>query len=165
MNDLTKRLGLGETPDWQVNLGSAEQTRALGAAIAKTIKPPCFIGLVGDLGAGKTTLVQGVVGELGEVARATSPTYTLLNEYRTEPPVVHVDLYRLETVDDLESVGYWDYVLGHSGFICVEWLDRIPGAWPDEGLVIGLEFGDGRAANIWDSSDSDRLSRLKDGFS
>ena len=88
------------------------------------------MGLVGQLGAGKTTLVQGLVETLAPETTATSPTYTLLHEYQTEPPIIHIDLYRLETYDELESIGYWDYVESGAGVSCVEWVDKVPEAWP-----------------------------------
>ncbi|MBA2663466.1 MAG: tRNA (adenosine(37)-N6)-threonylcarbamoyltransferase complex ATPase subunit type 1 TsaE [Bradymonadaceae bacterium] len=145
-------LGLSPRPDAVFELAGHEQTQALGHALGLSLKVGDFLGLVGGLGAGKTTLVQGLVGALDEKAEATSPSYALVNLYELEPPVLHMDLYRLEGVDDLESTGYWDYVDAGDRIMCVEWLDRIPQAWPGAGLLIELSVAtEGRRASVWAS--------------
>ena len=115
-----------------VALADADATRHLGEEIGARSERGDFLGLIGNLGAGKTTFMQGfVTGVDGTFASedVSSPTYTLLNTYATQPPVYHFDLYRLEHVDDLESVAYWETIEGR-GISCVEWLDQIPHAWP-----------------------------------
>ncbi len=145
-----RAFGLPEEPALVVDLSDEEQTRRLGTALAESLDAGAFVGLIGNLGAGKTTLVQSLVRTLSAGAEATSPTYTLLNEYETDPPVVHVDLYRLDTYDELESIGYWDYAESGFAITCVEWLDRIPEAWPRQGLIVELERIDStRTARIW----------------
>jgi tRNA threonylcarbamoyladenosine biosynthesis protein TsaE len=145
-------LGLPSEPMSVLELADEAQTRALGARLAAELAPGDFIGLVGTLGAGKTTLVQGLVSVLVPQAYATSPTYGLLHVYEGATPIFHVDLYRLETLEDLESMGYWDYAGSDEGILCVEWLDRIPEAWPGRGLVIELTHEQGRRrARIWAS--------------
>ncbi|QDG54601.1 tRNA (adenosine(37)-N6)-threonylcarbamoyltransferase complex ATPase subunit type 1 TsaE [Persicimonas caeni] len=142
--------GLPESPALVLDLSDEEVTRRLGRALAQSLDAGAFVGLIGNLGAGKTTLVQSLVRTLAPDAEATSPTYTLLNEYETDPPVVHVDLYRLETYDELESIGYWDYAESGFAITCVEWLDRIPEAWPREGLILEMERVDSqRTARLW----------------
>ncbi len=116
------------------HLADAAATERAGAALAALVTPGTFIGLSGDLGAGKTTLIRGLVGALG-LARGeevSSPTYTLIQLYAVDAPcspVAHIDLYRLEDADDLESTGYWD-VVEEAGLLLVEWIERIPAAWP-----------------------------------
>lgn len=144
--------GLPETPQVTVALGDAAATRQLGATLAKTLTRGGFVGLIGQLGAGKTTLVQGAVEALDPSERATSPTYTLLHEYETTPPVVHIDLYRLETYDELESIGYWDYVESGAAVSFVEWVDQVPEAWPggSESIVVELRReGAARLARVF----------------
>ncbi|MFW5966119.1 MAG: tRNA (adenosine(37)-N6)-threonylcarbamoyltransferase complex ATPase subunit type 1 TsaE [Persicimonas sp.] len=142
--------GLEDRPDLSLELDDEEATRRLAGALAGHLEAADFVGLVGPLGAGKTTFVQGLVAALGAPDEATSPTYTLVNEYATDPPVVHVDLYRLEHFDELESIAYWDYVESNRHILCVEWLDRLPDAWPRRGIVVALRHRPkGRQAQIW----------------
>jgi tRNA threonylcarbamoyl adenosine modification protein YjeE len=147
---------LSDEPSLVLDLSDEDHTRQLGRTLAETLDEGTFLGLIGNLGAGKTTLVQSMVSALaasvGSSAEATSPTYTLLNEYETDPPVIHVDLYRLETYDDLESIGYWDYAESDWAITCVEWLDRIPEAWPRRGLILEMQRVDSRRiAKLWAS--------------
>jgi tRNA threonylcarbamoyladenosine biosynthesis protein TsaE len=137
-------------------------TRRLGAAVGATSEPGSWVGLAGNLGAGKTTFTQGLCEAAG-VGAATSPTYTLLNVYRGDPPVFHFDLYRLNSVGDLEGVGYWDYVESGEGITVVEWIDQIPDAWPGEGTIIELRYdGAARSARVWGASDE--LQKALDSF-
>lgn len=86
--------------------------------------------LEGDLGAGKTTIVQTVASLLGHAA-AESPTFSIINEYPTLPVITHVDLYRMESAEDIESTGFWDVFDQDAGFIFVEWASRVPDhQWP-----------------------------------
>lgn len=160
------RLSLPDEPVGQLHLQDADATRALGEQLANRLDSGDFLGLVGQLGSGKTTLVTGLVDALGAPGPATSPTYTLVNAYETSVPVYHVDLYRLEGVDDLESIGYWDYLSEKRGIVCVEWLDRVPEAWPGDGIVVYLEHLDeGRRARIWASEDyHDRFDSISDAL-
>ncbi|MFU8806652.1 MAG: tRNA (adenosine(37)-N6)-threonylcarbamoyltransferase complex ATPase subunit type 1 TsaE [Bradymonadaceae bacterium] len=145
-----QRFGLEAGSAMEVGLADEDATRDLGAALGKVLERGDFLGLIGSLGAGKTTLIQGLVGVLQEGMEATSPTYSLLNIYETVPPVYHMDLYRLENIDDLESMGYWDYVAAQDGILCVEWIDRIPDAWPGRGLLLELAHHERRrTARIW----------------
>ena len=162
------QFGLSPQPDVHIELSDAEATRRLGAIFAERLSGGIFVGLVGALGAGKTTFVKGLVETLAAGETARSPTYTLLNEYETTPPVIHVDLYRLDSYDELETTGYWDFVEARGVIACVEWLDRIPAAWPGEGSIVALSHrNDGtRSARIWlaDSSPDVLVEHLRDSF-
>jgi tRNA threonylcarbamoyl adenosine modification protein YjeE len=143
-------LGFDGEPLHGVELASREATERLGARLGDVLADGGCLGLVGNLGAGKTTLVHGLVHGFEPTLDATSPTYTLVNTYETDPPIFHVDLYRLEDEQGLESIGYWDYVNVEDGIVCVEWLDRVPVAWPGEGVLVELSYSDeGRRASIW----------------
>ncbi len=107
---------------------SAEQTLSLGRRIGQMIDRPLFIGLTGDLGSGKTVLVQGIAEGLGippEYA-VTSPTFTLVNEYEGRFRLFHVDLYRLAGPADTDDLGMED-ILSGSGVVAVEWAERLAG--------------------------------------
>lgn len=137
----------------RVGLADEAATRRFGARLAEFLSGSGFVGLVGPLGAGKTTLVKGFVSaRKAEDVVARSPTYTLLNVYRTEPPIVHADLYRLEGIDGLESTGYWDYVRMERRDVLVEWFDRVTASWPGSGLIVELAHRQsGRWATLWAS--------------
>lgn len=156
--------GLEDGPVADIELEGPDETRRLGRWLARRVDEGDLIGLIGDLGAGKTTLVQGLVDELDETGdqRATSPTYALIQVYETVPRVHHIDLYRLEGWADLESIGYWDVVDAPRGVSCVEWLDRIPGAWPGRGAIVELvDRPDGRTARLFgDAQWAERLNEL-----
>lgn len=153
-------LDLDGPADLSVTLDTPQATARLGQALGASLEPGAFVGLVGDLGAGKTTLVQHVVAALDPKAHATSPTYTLVNRYETtRPPVAHIDLYRLDGYDELESIGYWDVAESDHAVVFVEWLNRIVEAWPGQGLLVVLErHGEGRRARIW--ADGARAERV-----
>lgn len=140
---------LGLTLSEELALADEAATLAFGKTMAQRAKSGDFLGLVGNLGAGKTTFARGFVSEMDPSQEATSPSYTLVNVYDSTPNVFHFDLWRLEDIDSLESVGYWDY-LDQPGIALVEWLDRIPLAWPGYGTVVQfLNEGTGRRAKIW----------------
>ena len=136
----------------QLGVADEEAMRDLGRWFADLLRDGGFLGLVGPLGAGKTTLMQGLVGQIdrGGQWQASSPTYALVNAYETSPPIFHVDLYRLEGWADLESIGYWDFLDVPGAITCVEWLDRIPGAWPRSGIIAEVRrWKSSRRVIVW----------------
>jgi len=142
-------------------LDNEQATIDLGRTLGNRLSKGDFLGLVGKLGAGKTSLVRGMMQALGDY-EVQSPTYTLVNTYESEPPVHHFDLYRLEDVDELESVGYWDLVEPKDHLVVVEWIDKVPQAWVSGGLIVKLVYeGDQRRISlVGDPSWKDRLSGL-----
>ncbi len=98
--------------------------------------------LVGPLGAGKTTLVQGVVGALGGDEPATSPTFTLAHTYRTTPPVTHVDLWRLERLQEVVDLAL-EEALDDGGVVMAEWGDAAEPLYGADSLVVRLGWGPG----------------------
>ncbi len=105
---------------------SSEETIAQGRKIGERLKPPVLILLSGDLGAGKTTLTKGIAVGL-ESAReddVTSPTFTLVHRYDGKTRVYHVDLYRIDGLHDLETLGLED-ILFENAVVIVEWPDRL----------------------------------------
>jgi tRNA threonylcarbamoyladenosine biosynthesis protein TsaE len=125
--------------------GSADQTRALGAEIGRLLRPGDVVLLHGDLGAGKTTLAQGIAQGLGVREQIQSPTFTLVAEHEgqtnsREPiSLYHLDLYRLAGEEDLDSFGWEQYLAPVDGVSVVEWPERA-GSWlPQEFLLVRLE--------------------------
>jgi tRNA threonylcarbamoyladenosine biosynthesis protein TsaE len=116
-------------------------TRAIGAALAGLLDPGDVVGLNGDLGAGKTRLVQGAADALGAEGPVLSPTFMLVREYDGDPPVHHVDAYRLSGPLELEDLGLED-VLSADAVVFVEWADRVAAALPDSWLELVLHIRD-----------------------
>lgn len=113
-----------------------DHTIALGAALARLLRPGDVLALDGDLGAGKTRLVRGIAEGLNlETAQVASPTYVLVHEYLPRSsvgtPLYHVDAYRLSGPDDLEAMG-WDRVMDGFGIVAIEWASRIAAALAEE---------------------------------
>ncbi|MCC5847297.1 MAG: tRNA (adenosine(37)-N6)-threonylcarbamoyltransferase complex ATPase subunit type 1 TsaE [Verrucomicrobia bacterium] len=106
-----------------------EETRALGAEFVKKCLPGDVVLLHGDLGLGKTCFVQGMAEGLGHGGNVTSPTYALIQEYDTTPPLAHADLYRLESADAIWGLGL-DECMDAGMILAVEWSERAPGFWP-----------------------------------
>lgn len=119
--------------------GSEDQTVALGATLARVLRPGDVLALDGDLGAGKTRLVRGIAEGLGmDPAQVSSPTYVVIHEYSAadtaRTPLFHVDAYRLSGPDDLDSLG-WERVMDAFGIVVVEWAERIAAALAEEPSV------------------------------
>ena len=108
-----------------------EETMALGERWAAEAKAGWVIGLSGDLGAGKTQLVKGLARGLGCSGKVTSPTFGLINEYSDgRLPLAHLDLYRLDTAEQIIGAGLEPYLVQPEGVSVVEWIERW---WPDVG--------------------------------
>jgi tRNA threonylcarbamoyladenosine biosynthesis protein TsaE len=120
------------------------ETREVGAAIADVLLPGDVVSLTGDLGAGKTTLVQGAAAALEVEEQVTSPSFVLLREYHGRIPVFHVDVYRLDRVQEVLDLGFED-LLDPKGVAFVEWGDAIEGLLPDSHLEVELHVGEGEA--------------------
>ena len=102
-----------------------EETRKIACEFAKLLSPGDVVTLDGDLGAGKTAFTGGLAIGLGVDTHVTSPTFTIVNEYRSgRLPLFHFDVYRLETMDDLYDIGWEDYI-SEGGVCVVEWADII----------------------------------------
>ncbi len=124
-------------PTLSVRSASAAQTRALGAAIAAELRAGDVVLLSGELGAGKTTLVKGVVEALGGGDCVTSPTFTLCHLYPTDPPVAHVDCWRMQRLGELADLGL-DEVLDDGAVAIVEWGEVAAPLYGEEALVVVL---------------------------
>jgi tRNA threonylcarbamoyladenosine biosynthesis protein TsaE len=113
-------------------------TESLGQALGRLLERGDFVGLRGELGAGKTTLVRAMARGAGVAAgEVSSPTFAILNRYQGSPLVLHhADLYRIQTRDELYATGYFE--LPGEGALLVEWIDRVPGAAADDWLELGL---------------------------
>ncbi len=127
---------------------SPEETRRLGVLLAALLQPGDVLALSGDLGAGKTTLIQGLARGLGITQPVTSPTFILINEYRSTPPLYHVDCYRLEDAPaEAWAIGL-DELLHNDGICAIEWADRLEKLLPAERLEVRLSWISARERHI-----------------
>ena len=117
---------------------SPEETISLGKKMAKSLKRGDVVSLIGELGSGKTTLIQGICNGLGVKGYVTSPTFVMVNIYQGKVPVYHLDLFRLRGVQDLEGIGYEDYVYGQ-GVCLIEWGEKIRGLLPLTRIEVQLK--------------------------
>lgn len=101
----------------------------------------------GDLGAGKTTLIQGICEGLGIKDYVTSPSFTIINEYNGKLPVFHIDLYRLEEIESIKDLGIEEY-FQKDGIIIIEWAERMFDLLPKKALKIKIEVIDENTRNI-----------------
>lgn len=129
---------------------SAEATQALGRALIDLLPDGALVALYGDLGAGKTCLVRGMAEAAGMADRVTSPTFTLVHEYRGARTLYHLDLYRMTSPEQVLHLGYEDLFDPKDGLCVVEWAERAEGMLPERRVDIRLahETGDARKIEI-----------------
>ncbi len=139
----------GRQKDLEIFSGSPEQTLRLGEVLGKLLPVGFFIGLRGELGAGKTALAKGIARGLGvsDENEVTSPTFVLVNEYRGRFPVYHVDLYRLNDPGELEGIG-WEEILSRPAVTLVEWAEKAGGLLPEDRIDIHMEWMDERERRL-----------------
>lgn len=119
---------------------SSGQTRRFGYRLGLLLQPGDIVCLEGDLGTGKTCFVQGIGQALGVRGAITSPTFTLVSEYRgphQTMPLFHIDVYRLEDAEEIDGLGLWDYLFD-DGVCAIEWADQIRDHLPEEAVWITL---------------------------
>jgi len=112
---------------------STEETEALARELAKELRPGDVLAFTGGMGAGKTAFVRGLAQGLNVSGEVSSPTFALVHEYPGEIPLYHFDMYRIDSLDDLYSTGYFDY-LEQGGILAVEWSENIAAAL-EEGTI------------------------------
>lgn len=145
---------------------SAEQTRRAGMRLGGLLQPGDVVGLEGDLGAGKTTLVQGIAAGWGSLDRVTSPTFVLVNVYRRrdrsqsrqEGHLYHLDAYRLNS--EAEAIDLDLDALVENGPLVVEWADRISNVLPQERIWIAMHWVDTNQRDMMISARGKRFERM-----
>jgi tRNA threonylcarbamoyladenosine biosynthesis protein TsaE len=121
---------------------NAEATREVAKEFGPALEAGNVLALVGDLGAGKTEFVKGLADALGSTAVVTSPTFTLIHEYRGgRLPLYHMDFYRLGSEDELDEIGFDEY-LSRAGICAVEWANRFPERIPDAAIWVTLSIAE-----------------------
>jgi|TARA_B100002003_G_C14080725_1_gene519910 tRNA threonylcarbamoyladenosine biosynthesis protein TsaE len=122
----------------QIISGSSEQTQEIGKKLGHIAKPGYVIMLTGNLGAGKTCLTQGIAWGLDINEFATSPSYTIMREHQGRLPLYHIDLYRLDSLNDIYDLGLDDYLFG-DGLCVIEWAEKGMEFMPEEHLFIEID--------------------------
>lgn len=118
---------------------SLDDTSALGEAIGRRLAAGDVVALIGDLGAGKTTLTRAIGAGLGVGYPVTSPTFALVQRYPGRVPLTHVDAYRLQSEADVADLALDDYI-GAGGVLAVEWADRVLPWLPEDRLTVSLQI-------------------------
>ena len=125
----------------EITTHSAEETIAFGSALRELLSPPKLVLLRGDLGAGKTTLVKGIASAFDAAAEedVTSPTFTLVHEYRgPRASLYHIDLYRVDTLRELETLGL-DDLRSDNSILLIEWGEKFPRFIAERDVEISLQ--------------------------
>lgn len=125
----------------KITTTSPKGTYGLGQKLAALMKGGAVICLEGDLGAGKTLFVQGLAAGLHVQDEVTSPTFSIMNFYEGDVQIVHFDLYRLESVDELEEIGFYEYSEREGGVVVIEWPSKFPDELPENYLLLSIEHG------------------------
>ncbi len=128
---------------WSVVSASSEQTRRWGNRLGMLLQGGEIIGLIGELGSGKTCFARGVAEglEVGREAWVRSPTFTLINEYHGRLAVFHIDLYRVGSGEELEGLNLREYLYG-DGVSMIEWFENLPQGEVDESLELRIIYRD-----------------------
>lgn len=121
---------------------SVEETWEVARRFARDLKPGDVVCLEGDLGAGKTTFTQALADELGVSGRVTSPTFCIVQEHHGKQLLVHMDLYRLHGEDDVDAVGWEDYI-SRGAIMVVEWPERAGTLIPPDAYRVKILYSEG----------------------
>ena len=119
------------------------QTIDFGRQLGARLRPGDVIALRGNLGIGKTQLVHGIAAHLQKEVHVCSPSFTSINQYEANGRTVHhLGLYRLSTLEELESTGYWDAIEDPNALVLIEWLEQVDRAQPLDFVTIDIQFED-----------------------
>ena len=130
-------------------LRSEQEVEAYGIRLGREARPRQVIALTGDLGAGKTTLTKAIARGLGISETVTSPTFTIVKEYRSgRLPLFHFDVYRIGDVEEMYELGYEEYFFG-DGVCVIEWADLIEELIPEDALKISIAYGQDEEERIY----------------
>lgn len=147
----------------RITTTTAEETTALGERLGKMLSPGDVLALFGDLGAGKTTLTRGIALGLGLAADIHSPTFTLIHEHPGAVPLYHVDLYRLSSEEEIETLGLDEYIYS-DGVTIIEWADRMESLLPKDRLDITLRMVGDTERELTFETESERVRKIIEGL-
>ena len=123
------------------NSKSVSDTEAIAEKLGRVLKSGNVVAYFGGLGMGKTAFTRGLAKGMGITSDVSSPTFAIVNDYGGNPPLVHFDMYKVESWDDLYSSGFFDY-LDMGAVLAVEWSENIENALPDDTIRVTIEQGE-----------------------
>ena len=123
------------------NSKSVSDTEAIAEKLGRVLKSGNVVAYFGGLGMGKTAFTRGLAKGMGITADVSSPTFAIVNDYGGNPPLVHFDMYKVDSWDDLYSSGFFDY-LDMGAVLAVEWSENIENALPDDTIRVTIEQGE-----------------------
>lgn len=121
----------------EIRTNSVEETVKAGRMLGELLQQGDVVCLSGNLGTGKTAFTNGIAGALGISGYVTSPTFTIVNEYRGRIPLYHFDVYRIADPEEMFEIGFEEYVEG-SGVVVIEWAELISGILPDRYIAVNI---------------------------
>jgi len=125
-----------------------DETMEIGFRLGSLLRPGDIVGLYGELGAGKTTMVKGIARALGINEREiVSASFTIITEYDSYPPFTHIDLYRIERSNELDELGLWDH-LGGEHISVIEWAEKAEGVLPEDTVMVKIKSVDEETREI-----------------
>ena len=148
-------------PPVEIDSACAEDTHELGRILGEHARPGDIFLLTGDLGAGKTTLTQGILWGMGSDDYVRSPTFVLATEYDASIPLHHVDLYRIDGVEEMDELGL-DELMENGGVVVVEWAEKAAELFPAGRLQVNIERQGGDSRRLTLSSTSAEYERFLD---
>ncbi len=131
----------------RVVTSSQQETEKFGEEFAEGLRPGTVVGLVGELGTGKTCFVRGVCRGLDVEDQISSPTFVIINQYEAKFPIYHFDLYRLTIPEEILELGYEEYFYG-DGVCLIEWADKIEALMPEDSVEVQIRIGDDEEREI-----------------
>ena len=117
---------------------SVSMTEEYGRQLAQELKSGSVVAFFGGMGMGKTAMVRGIAAGLGLNTEISSPTFALVHDYGGQPPLIHFDMYRVSTWEDLYSTGFFDY-LDAGAILVVEWSENIENALPEDAIRLRIQ--------------------------
>ena len=144
---------------------SPEETAHLAGTIGKIIHEGTVICLDGELGVGKTLFVRALSRTLGVESDVTSPTFNLMNLYEAACPIVHFDLYRITSEEELEDIGFHEYVEATEGIVLIEWAEKFPEAMPADRLQVHIDALDGEGRQFTFAAEGEKSIALLEELS
>ena len=154
---------MGDKGHFQITSHSPEETQAIGRILGSSAEPGDIFLLVGGLGAGKTCLTQGILWGLGVDEYARSPTFVLVSQYQGRLMLYHMDLYRLDTIEEIIDLGLDEYLFG-DGVCVVEWAEKAAEIFPERHVLVRIDYVDETSRRLTLTTVGERHGKLIDAL-